>query len=97
MLNKEQVIATLRADQGRLRIEYHVASLALFGSFARGQQSSSSDIDVLVDFSPGASLFDLNGLGNDLTEKLGVRVDVVPRSSLRKEFRQRVLEEAIQV
>jgi predicted nucleotidyltransferase len=56
--------------------------LAVFGSVARGEVRPNSDLDLLVDFEPGASLLDHVGLFQDLEELLGVGVDVVSRRAL---------------
>jgi uncharacterized protein len=57
--------------------------VAVFGSVARGEARSGSDVDLLVDFEPGASLLDHVGLFQDLEDLLGVGVDVVTRSALK--------------
>lgn len=57
--------------------------IAVFGSVARGDAHSGSDLDLLVDFEPGTSLLDHVGLFQDLEELLGVGVDVVTRSALK--------------
>lgn len=57
--------------------------VAVFGSVARGDAHSGSDLDLLVDFEPGTSLLDHVGLFQDLEELLGVGVDVVTRSALK--------------
>jgi uncharacterized protein len=57
--------------------------IAVFGSVARGEAQHGSDVDLLVDFEPGASLLDQVGLFQDLEELLGVGVDVVSRSGLK--------------
>jgi uncharacterized protein len=57
--------------------------IAVFGSVARGEADSDSDLDLLVDFEPGASLLDHIGLFQDLEDLLGVGVDVVARSALK--------------
>jgi predicted nucleotidyltransferase len=56
--------------------------VAVFGSVARGEQRSDSDIDFLVDAKPGASLFDIAGFETDLEQVLGRPVDVITRSAL---------------
>jgi predicted nucleotidyltransferase len=61
----------------------------------RGEQSGSSDIDVLVDFEEEADLFDLVGLALFLEEELQRKVDVVPRNALRTELRESVLQEVV--
>jgi uncharacterized protein len=57
--------------------------IAVFGSVARGDARPGSDLDLLVDFEPGASLIDHVGLFQDLEELLGVEVDVVARNTLK--------------
>jgi hypothetical protein len=61
----------------------------------RGEQRETSDLDVLVRFAPGATLFDLVGLADLLEESLGIRVDVVPVDALREEIRDQVFREAV--
>ena len=58
-------------------------NVAVFGSVARGEDDPTSDIDLLVDFLPGASLVDEFRLENELREFLKVRVDVVSRRGLK--------------
>jgi len=74
---------------------YGARNVRVFGSVARGEAHSGSDIDFLVDLEPGRSLFDLGGLLFDLQELLGVEVDVVTEKGLRARIRDQVLREAI--
>jgi len=78
-----------------MRAQYKAKEIGLFGSFIRGEHSASSDIDVLVEFEEGADLFDLMGLALLLEEKLQRKVDVVPKSALRAELRESVLQEVV--
>ena len=66
----------------------------VFGSVLRGEDHEGSDLDILVDPLPGASLFDLGGLQVDLEELLGVPVDLVTPGDLPETFRSHVLTEA---
>jgi len=66
----------------------------IFGSVLRGQDHEGSDIDLLVDALPGATLFDLGGLQEELQSLLGLRVDVLTPGDLPVNFRSRVLAEA---
>lgn len=71
-------------------------SLALFGSYARGEATAESDIDFLVSFAPGATLFDHARLEAELSELLGTRVDVVSSAVLKDDaFGRQVRQEAI--
>jgi len=58
-------------------------SVAVFGSVARGEETSESDIDFLVEFSRDVSLFDIGGLQVELSELLGMPVDVISTRGLR--------------
>lgn len=69
--------------------------IRVFGSVARGDATESSDLDLIVRFEPGRSLFDHGGLMVDLEELLGVEVDVVSESGMRDRFRAHVIKEAI--
>ena len=66
----------------------------VFGSVLYGGDSAASDLDLLVDPLPGATLFDLGGLQVDLEEILGIPVDVLTPDDLPETFRQRILQEA---
>jgi len=69
-------------------------NVRVFGSVARGSETSESDIDLLVDFEPERSLYDLVGLQFDIESLLGRRADVVTEGSLSVHLRERVLAEA---
>lgn len=77
--------------------KYGAVTVALFGSFARGEAGPSSDLDVLVEFEPGRSLLDLVRLERELSEALGLDVDVVTPNSLHPLIRERVMEERVPV
>lgn len=70
------------------------SSLRVFGSVARGDTQASSDVDFLVEFEHGRSLFDQVHLIDDLAELLGTPVDVVPVGGL-KERDGHILAEAV--
>lgn len=70
-------------------------SISLFGSVARGEARSSSDLDFVVDVRQGTSLFDLARLRAALIDLLGTDVDVVPVNGLDDEIRARLDTEAI--
>lgn len=67
----------------------------VFGSVARGENSESSDVDLLVSLDAGASLLDLIGFACDAEDILGVRVDVGTPESLRPHVRDEVLADAV--
>lgn len=73
-VKRDEVLRIVRANRGRRAF--------LFGSVARNEATPSSDVDVLVEFEPGSSLFDLMHLEEELRELLGVPVDVVSTGGL---------------
>jgi uncharacterized protein len=74
---------------------YHAVNVRVFGSVLRGEEHEDSDIDLLVDFLPGSTLLDQVGLINELSAKLGRKVDIVSERALNKHLRLRVLQEAV--
>ncbi len=73
----------------------HGASrVRVFGSYARGQQTATSDIDLLVDLELHRDLFDLVELKRELEERLGRRFDVLTEQALSPYIRESVLQDA---
>ena len=87
----------LREHMPELERDYGVASLALFGSYVRGEEQEDSDLDVLVDFSVTPSLLDLASLQRTLGGYVDKQVDLVPKPLLRKRIGARVLSEAVEI
>ena len=91
---KKTPIQKLRAKVLRVSKAYRVRNVRIFGSFARGEQSKSSDVDLLVDLPDGMTLFEFSGLKTDLEKSLKRKVDVVPARSIKKSLRTRILADA---
>jgi len=83
-----------RAEIRETTRRFRAANPRLFGSALRGDDREDSDLDILVDALPGATLFDLGGLQEELEALLGVRVDVKTPEDLPAKFRSKVLAEA---
>ena len=73
---------------------FRTANPRVFGSALLGTDRDGSDLDLLVDAMPGATLFDLGGLQDELQELLGVQVDLLTPADLPAKFRDKVLAEA---
>ncbi len=74
-----------------------VLKAGIFGSYARGEQKKSSDIDILIKFREGKSLLDLARLELMLEKKLGKKVELVTYDSLHPLIKDRILEEEVHV
>lgn len=79
-------------------VESHRARNArVFGSVLRGQDTDSSDLDLLIDTTPETTLMDVAAIQVELQRLLGVSVDVLTPKALPDEFRSVVLAEAVPV
>ena len=91
----DELLRAIREDILLIAAKYGASNVRVFGSLARGEADSESDIDLLVEMEPGRSLFDMGGLLVDLEDLLGCNVDVVTEDGLRDRIRDRVLKEAV--
>ena len=73
---------------------FRTANPRVFGSVLHGTNRDGSDLDLLVDALPGATLFDLGGLQDELESLLGIHVDLPTPTDLPPKFRAKVLAEA---
>ena len=73
---------------------FKVTNPRVFGSTLHGTDTEESDLDLLVDALPGATLFDLGGFQEELQTILGVKVDVLTSGGLRNRFGKMILAEA---
>lgn len=94
-MSLKELLQEKREDILRVACKRGAYNVRVFGSVARGEADSKSDIDLLVDLEPGRSLFDLGGLLMDLQDLLGQKVDIVTERGWRERIRVRVLQEAV--
>ena len=93
----EEIKKKIREDQQIYKDQYKVKELKIFGSYIKSEHTETSDLDMLVEFEQPVSLLHLVSLENYLTDSLKVKVDLVPRVSLREELKEQILNEAIPV
>ncbi len=96
MLLRSDIERKLKEIKPVLEGEFHVSSIGYFGSYANGQQTSESDLDLLVEFSKpvGWSFFTLEKF---LEQSLGLPVDLVTRSALHGRLKESILKQVIYV
>ncbi len=93
----EEIRKRLRELAPILAEQYQVESIALFGSYVRGEQRPDSDLDILVTFRRTPSLLQFLALEHYLSDALGVKVDLVMKSGLKPRIGAHILREAIPV
>ena len=91
------IIEQLRQQLPTLTTRYRVQTLGVFGSYVRQEQQPGSDIDVLVTFEEPPSLLQFIELENELTDRLGIKVDLVMRDALKPTIGRRILNEVVPV
>lgn len=80
-----------------LREQYQLTRLGVFGSYARGEQTAESDLDILIDYDKAPTLFQLVELRDYLSEQVGLKVDLVTKNGLKSRIQARVLSEVVYV
>ncbi len=93
----KKIISKLRQNKVILKEKYNVKSIQIFGSYIRGEQKKGSDLDVLVEFYETIDLFKFMELEAFLSEKLGMKVDLVMKDTLKPRIKERILKEAVTV
>ena len=94
-MDVDKLLKTKREQILSIAAEHGASNVRLFGSTARGEARSDSDIDFLVEFDLDRSLFDYVALIRDLEDLLGHKVDVVTDQSLHWYIRDSILKEAV--
>jgi predicted nucleotidyltransferase len=92
-MGKREIIDIIKSNKTELAARYGVRDLGLFGSYVRGEERESSDIDILVSFSRDVDLFDFIDLREYLETKLQAKIDLVMASALKPAIGKRILAE----
>ncbi len=96
MQTRESILMQLRAVKNDVQARYPVHRLALFGSWARGDQHQGSDIDILIEVDGSIGLRFIN-LAQDLEACLGHKVDLVSRRAIKPNMWQYIEQDLIDV
>lgn len=87
-------VKKILTDHKKVLIRKGVRALAVFGSIARNEGTTKSDVDILIEFDPKKGLFFFVELKKYLEELLDCEVDLVTKSALHPALKKRILEEA---
>lgn len=90
------IIQTLKAALPDLRDRYGIKFLGVFGSYVRGEQTSNSDLDLLVEFDDRPlTLLQFIALEYELSDRLQIKVDLVEKNVLKPKIGERILQEVV--
>jgi predicted nucleotidyltransferase len=94
-VNRELILDRLNRESPRLKAKYRVVSLAVFGSFARGDDTEESDVDVLATFDGKPNFDNFMGLKLELEDLLGRPVDLLTSKCLSPAMEAEFRKESI--
>ena len=97
MQKVDELKKILQDRKATLKDEYGVVEIGLFGSYTKGNQKKSSDIDILVEFEKAIDLFAFVQLKNHLSVLLGANVDLVIKKALKPKIGKRILSETVYI
>ncbi|CAA6817631.1 MAG: Unknown protein [uncultured Sulfurovum sp.] len=96
-MTQKQILDYLTQNKERFERMYHVKNIGIFGSYARNQATSKSDIDIVVDLNK-STMFGLIAIKNDIEEYFNTHVDIVQmRDRMNNLLKERIEKEAIYV
>jgi len=90
----EEIKKIIQQHRGELEEKYKVKKIAIFGSYARGEQEKKSDVDILVEFTEPVGFLFFH-LADYLEELLGVKVDLVTPDAIKSNRRKSIMEDLI--
>ncbi len=93
----EQIFEVLKSYLERLKLQYQVKSLGVFGSFVRGEATANSDLDLLVEFKGDVTFDNYMNLKFLLEDLFGRKIDLVIFEDIKPQIRERILEETVYV
>ncbi len=92
----KEITTILKLMKKELKKQFKVKRIAIFGSYARGEESNNSDVDILVEFyeAPGIEFLEL---ADELEKALNVKVDLVSRNAMKPRLMKHIEKELIYV
>ena len=96
-MKPSEALASNRAAIRQVVESHRARNARVFGSVLRGEDTDSSDLDILIDPTPETTLFDIGAIRHELRQLLGVSVDVLTQKALPDRFRDSVLAHAVPI
>lgn len=97
MISLENIEKTISAHKHELQHTFNVKQIGIFGSYVRGEQKKTSDLDILVEFKKPVGLFHFMDLEEYLAKLTGIQVDLVSKKSLKPRIGARIMKEVVYI
>ena len=97
MKDLKQIQSILSKHKEELRRKYNVKEIGVFGSYVRGEQKKSSDIDILVEFEESICFFKFLEMEEHISKILSVKVDLVTKNALKPRIGEHILKEVVAI
>ncbi len=94
-MRRDEVLALIKAHYSELQERFGVKSIGIFGSVARDEAGTVSDVDILVEFARPVGLFTFAALQRRLESILGTEVDLATPDALKRQLKDRILKELV--
>ena len=97
MTTRDQILSFISQNKKMLRDRYHITRIGLFGSYARGEQKDTSDIDLLIEFEENTQdLYDLKIQIKELfRSKFGIETDICREKYIKPRIKKTILKETV--
>jgi predicted nucleotidyltransferase len=96
MYTLEKIVEILRAHKSELQRKYPVAGIGVFGSYARGQATEKSDIDIAVDIN-GPMGLNFVAMADEIENLFGIKTDVIPSRAIKKDYLDGIQKDIVYV
>jgi hypothetical protein len=97
MITVEEIVNILKKELPIIKDKYGVKTIGIFGSYVREEQDENSDLDLLIQFEKPIGLFKFIALEDYLTEKVGIKVELVTEDALKPLIKPQVMKEVVYV
>ncbi len=94
---KQELISKLESEKAGLHKKFKITKLGVFGSYARGDEKTDSDIDILIEFENTPGMREFFGAEEYLEKILNKKIDLVRESAIRPELKERIMSEMIYI
>ena len=94
---QQEIISKLKAEKANLYNKFKIKSIGVFGSYIRNEETSESDIDILVEFTETPGMKEFFQAEDYLEKLLNRKIDMVREKAIRKELKEDILSEVVYI